>query len=64
MTAATAYAPGTIGIGVGKTYPGIPERGEPDVVFHSIVWFPADALDQAHAFADESGYVVQEGVPL
>lgn len=62
----TAHIPeGTLGIGVGELWEPIPERGEdPAGYFHSIVWFPADDLAAAQAFADEHGYVLREGIPL
>lgn len=61
---AQAPAPGTLGIGVGNLLQGIPERGEPEVVFHSVVWFPYAEAKAAQEFADENEMHLREGVAL
>jgi len=48
-------AEGTLGIGVGFGT----EWG-----FHSVVWFPYAAEAEATEFAEENGYITQNGVPL
>lgn len=61
---ATYYKPGTIGIGVGRLVPGIAERGEDELVFESIVWFPEAEAEAAREYADEYELHVREGVAL
>jgi hypothetical protein len=60
----TSATPGTLGIGVGELLPPIPERGETSATFHSIVWFPYEAADEAIAYAAEHGYSWRRGVAL
>ena len=55
---------GERGIGVGELWDPIPERGETEPVFHSIVWFPYDQEDDAREFAAANGYVIRKGVRL
>lgn len=61
---ATSYTPGTLGIGVGNLVAGIVSRGEDEVVFQSVVWFPYDEAEEARRFADECEMYVREGIAL
>jgi hypothetical protein len=51
----TVYLPeqGELGIGAGPLWDG---------VFHSVVWFPADAMAEALEFCEGGDWVVREGV--
>lgn len=60
----TAPAEGTLGIGVGYIIPPEMLRNDAATNFHSIVWFPYGAEDEAKQFAEENGYKTQTGVPL
>jgi hypothetical protein len=48
--------PGELGIGAGKLY----SDGE----FHSIVWFPADAREDAEDFIAGGDWVLRDNVPF
>lgn len=63
-TAETYFKPGTLGIGVGRLLKGIPERGEPDFIFQSTVWFPSSCSVEAQAFADEFDLDLRDGIAL
>ncbi len=58
------YPAGTIGVGVGTLMPGIPDRGEPEQVFKSVVWFPVSETEQAKEFAAEYDMHFREGIAL
>jgi hypothetical protein len=53
---AAPRTPGTRGLGVGFL--------EADGAFHSVVWFPFGAMDDALDFAEANGYVVRRGIAL
>ena len=46
--------PGEVGIGAGPVWEG--------GVFHSVVWFPADAMAEALEFVEGGDWEVREGV--
>lgn len=55
---------GTIGIGVGEYLDPIFSRGETEPVFHSKIWFPLEAREDAEEFAEYTGFALRENVPL